>query len=314
MSLQKCALNISPSQKELHPHGTIEFPCAAYHDTYTDHISDIIPWHWHEELEVIYIREGTLVLMVPSEEYTLHTGDLAVLNGNLLHLAKAAPRCELQSLVFSHLLLTGSSRSVFFQDYMKPLMDCPDFTVIRCGEEEGKEAFRCAFHAMEKEPFGYEFTVREKLSGILLACFLQMGQRIYRPKKEVNQDVLRLEKMFQYIELHYGENISLEQIAGAADIGERECLRCFKRTIGDSPMQYLLKYRLMQSAALLLYRPSLPVSEVAAACGFDYSSYYSKQFRRFYQCTPREYRAAQRQVTAMPQVPEPRSESGGELT
>ena len=49
----------------------------------------------------------------------------------------------------------------------------------------------------------------------------------------------------------------------------------FKRTISESPMQYLLKYRLMQSAAILLERPGESISDIAGACGFDYPSYYA---------------------------------------
>ena len=53
--------------------------------------------------------------------------------------------------------------------------------------------------------------------------------------------------MLEYIHQHYHENLDLTQIARSADIGNRECLRCFKRSIQNSPMQYLLKYRTTQA-------------------------------------------------------------------
>lgn len=114
MSLQKCGLNMNSDLKELQPHGTLDFPCAGYEETYTDRISDEIPWHWHEELEIIYLKKGSLKLQVPSKEYIMNAGELAVINTNVLHYATAMPYCELQSLVFSHLLLTGNNTSVFF--------------------------------------------------------------------------------------------------------------------------------------------------------------------------------------------------------
>lgn len=52
--------------------------------------------------------------------------------------------------------------------------------------------------------------------------------------------------MISFIHEHFQENLDLAQIARAADIGERECLRCFKRAIQTSPLQYLLKYRVTQ--------------------------------------------------------------------
>lgn len=106
----------------------------------------------------------------------------------------------------------------------------------------------------------------------------------------MNQDNLRMQEMLDFIHHHYQENINLHGIAGAAALGERECQRCFKRTLQTSPMQYLLKYKVMQGAELLLKEPSKSVSEATVSCGFDSPSHFSKMFKRFYSCTPREYR------------------------
>lgn len=92
MGLQICGLNRSSTQKELQPHGTIEFPCAAYASCHTDAPGDAVPWHWHEELEIIYIAGGTMKLQVPGRELLLHKGALVTINGNVLHSAAGAPR------------------------------------------------------------------------------------------------------------------------------------------------------------------------------------------------------------------------------
>ena len=47
---------------------------------------------------------------------------------------------------------------------------------------------------------------------------------------------------------------------------------------------------LVALADILLARPDESIAQVAAACGFDSPSNFSQQFRRFYRCTPREYR------------------------
>ena len=103
-------------------------------------------------------------------------------------------------------------------------------------------------------------------------------------------DAVRMEKMLEFIQAHYPESITTAAIANAANLSERECLRCFQRVMRESPIQYLLKYRLMQSAGKLRSQPDASIAEISAQCGFDYPSYYSSQFRRFYLCSPREYR------------------------
>lgn len=290
MGLQKCGLNMNDRQKELQPHGTIAFPCAAYESKHGDKTSDAIDWHWHEELEIIYLKEGTMKLQIPANEYKIKAGDLIILNGNILHYAIGDPSCELCSIVFSPFLLTGNSSTAFYTKYIQPLLSCAHFTMLRNSEPDIVNAFQTAFHALRDDSFAYEFTAREQLSKIMLHIFKKLEKQLYIQDKGTNTNAIRTTQMLEYIQTHYSENITLEMIARSVDLGERECLRCFKRTIGESPIQYLLKYRLMQSASMLLTKPSADIAEIAAACGFDYPSYYSKQFKRFYQCTPKDYR------------------------
>ena len=292
MGLQTCGLNRSHTQKELQPHGTIEFPCAAYASRHTDAPGDTIPWHWHEELEVIFVAAGTLKLQIPGGEYLLQEGSLVVLNSNVLHSLSGHPAGALRSMVFSPFLITGGADTVFYKNYVRALLACPDFSVWQAEPGPDVKRFSAAFSAMETDAFAYEFTVRENLSQLLLHCYAQLLPRLSAQKPAKSADTVRIEQMLQYMQASYAEPITLADIAQAARLSERECLRCFHRTIGDSPVQYLLKYRLMQGAALLRASPATSIAEVSAACGFDSPSYFSKQFRRFYQRPPREYRTA----------------------
>ena len=83
MGLQKCALNLNRIGKELQPHGTAQFPCAGYSAVYTDKPEDVIPWHWHEELEIVYVETGSLKLQIPGKTFHLGQGEGFVINSNL---------------------------------------------------------------------------------------------------------------------------------------------------------------------------------------------------------------------------------------
>lgn len=287
MGLQKCALNLNRIGRELQPHGTPEFPCAGYSAVYTDKAEEVIPWHWHEELEIVYMQSGNLKLQIPGKTFRLSRGEGFVINSNLPHFAAAEPYCELRSLVFHPLLITGNTDSVFAVRYMTPLIHCSTFDGCPLGLTEG---FNRAFEALRNEGPGYEFAVRESLSSICLALYEHYGREIDSGETALDPDSRRIQIMLEYIHCHFYENLNLTQIARSADIGERECLRCFKRSIQNSPLQYLLKYRAVQGATLLLQNPGSSVSEIASMCGFNSSSNFSQIFRRFFKCTPREYR------------------------
>ena len=128
MALQECRLNLNQKLKELRPHGTLEFPCAGYSSYYTGRQEDSIPWHWHEEIEMVYVAEGRLELKIPSESFYVETGDAFVINSNVLHYAIAADYCKLHSLVFHPTLILGNEDSVFAKKYVRPLVSCHAFS------------------------------------------------------------------------------------------------------------------------------------------------------------------------------------------
>ncbi len=294
MALQKCGLNLNKISKELQPHGTLEFPCAGYSSCYTDKPEDIISWHWHEEIEIVYIESGQMRLKMPSVSFLLEKGDCMVINSNILHYAAAVTEYKLRSLVFSPTLITGNEDSIFAQKYMQPLLTCNSFShyLIKAGSNKNVTVwFNCAFEALAQDCYGYEFTVRENLSRICLFLYGEFHPQADTQNIPLTKDNLRIRKMLAYIHKNFADDISLSEISNAANISERESLRCFRKTIQLSPIQYLLKYRVMQGAEILLKNPTDSISEIAALCGFDSSSNFAKTFKRFYNCTPREYRS-----------------------
>lgn len=293
MALQECGLHMNRSYKELQAHGSPEFPCAGYAKVYSNRPGEDIPWHWHEELEIIHITRGTLTVRIPSAEFQVQAGNTIVINGNMLHYGIGAPTCDLRSLVFHPILITGNDSSVYSARYVQPLLSCPSFTgyLMKGTEHPGiAQWFLEAHSALASDAIGYEFVVRECLSRICLHLYKEFAPQMNTSNASLSLDNLRVRQMLGYIHENYASNISLAEIARAADVSERECLRCFQKTIQQSPIQYLLKYRVMQGADMLIRNPGMSVQEVASACGFDSQSNYSKMFKRFYRCTPREYR------------------------
>ena len=291
MALQECGLNMNSMQKELCPHGTAEFPCAGYESRHTPSPDDVIPWHWHEEFEAVFIPEGVLCLKVLSETYSVHQGEIALINSGALHYGETDNYCRLKSIVFSPLLITGSADSDFATKYVTPLKECCDFSCMTFSPSNLLTAkFLNAFEALRNDSFAFEFAVREALSHMIIAAYKKYEPSIIKPEREKNLDAIRLSKMLGFIEEHYAESLTLSELCGAAHIGEREIMRCFRRTVGESPMKYLTKFRLMKSANMLLEKPALSIAEVAGMCGFDSPSYYAKKFKELYKCTPRLYK------------------------
>ncbi len=292
VSFKECGLNLNREFQELQPHGTFEFPCAGYASYHREERDDEIPWHWHHELEFIYIADGKMNVKTPGESYILEKGDLIAINSNVLHYACAIGESKLRSLVFSPKLIAGDHDFIFNKKYIEPLISCKSFTSLFIDSQEKDVAawFNCALEALDQEDFGFEFVVRDNLSRICLFLYAHYKDQIAQGDLPLNKDSVRIFQMLDFIHRYYEIGMTLADIAKVADISEREALRCFKKTIQISPKQYLLKYRLMKGAQLLVDDLEKSISDIALFCCFESPSNFSKHFQKYYQCTPREYR------------------------
>lgn len=297
MALSACRTETDERGRELTKHGSALFPIACYHDRLPP---DEVPWHWHEELEAIWVEAGTLLTAVDGETYPLPQGSGCFINAGVLHSVWVKPgeTCVLRSLVFHPRLVGGSLDSIFWQGYLQPVLDD---TSARCVELSGAaswhgaalEAVQTAWRACAEEGTGYEFTVREQLSQLVLLLSTHRERERRPPSEKIRRDAERMKRMLQYAQDHLEEELSVAVLAASAAISESECLRCFRSVIGTTPMRYVRQIRL-QRAAELLRDTEEPVSAIGALCGFQEMSYFAKTFRAERGCTPSDYRKKSR--------------------
>ena len=102
------------------------------------------------------------------------------------------------------------------------------------------------------------------------------------------RDSERIKAMLQFIMDNYGEAIDTAAIAQSASVSESECLRCFRATIGTTPIRYLREYRIEQAANRLAISQA-SIADIAAGCGFQDISYFTKTFREMKGVTPKVY-------------------------
>ena len=95
--------------------------------------------------------------------------------------------------------------------------------------------------------------------------------------------------MMQYIIDHYSEPITLNEIAESASVSIEECRRCFKDIIKETPVHYLVSYRVMMGMELLR-TTDLDITDIAFRVGFNDSSYFIQAFKKKNGMTPKQYR------------------------
>ena len=293
MTPEPCVPQTDASGRELTEHGTTLFPVGCYHD---DLNQFSVPWHWHDELEAFFVSEGQVFAAVGTAKLTLRQGEGLFINAGILHSVQKAGsgRCRLHSLVFHPRLAGGSMDSVFWQNYVHPLIRNKrlEYVLLNSSdtwEKEALESIEGAWQSYTLKSSGYEFQVRSALSWLLFLLSKHCPPGTLMPSEKALRDSARAKLMLQYIQEHFSEEISTAQIAACAGISESECLRCFRSIIGVPPVRYLRQYRIQQAAALLASGRQR-IAEIGAQCGFSDTSYFTKIFREQTGCTPSEYR------------------------
>lgn len=294
MALHPCGSAATDRQgRELAEHGTPLFPVACYHDD----ISEAeVPWHWHNELEVLVVETGTARVAANGTERMVERDQGFFVNTGVLHgvWPEGAGPCRLRSIVFHPRLVGGSVDSILWQKYLEPLLSDPcrpflHFAAPGGWEQEAARAIREAWQICVDEGPGFEFELRERLSKLILLLFQNCPAAEKKPSEKALRDGQRIKVMLQYIREHYGEELTLAKIAQSANLSENECLRCFRAMIGSTPIQYVKQVRL-QRAAELLVSTDRKITDVGGACGFQEMSYFARTFREWKGCTPKEYR------------------------
>lgn len=285
-------VNVDSKGMDVARHGTPAFPVASYHDDLSQYDID---WHWHEEMEAVVLTSGSVVFAAGNRKYTLQAGEGFFINSGALHGAWAIDTsgCQFHSLVFHPRLVGGSADSVFYQNYVQPLMENSAMEGIVLSPRIPWQADACAaiedaWQSCAQEPLGYEFQVRTSLSQLL--CLLQSsapeGSKV---NKKHMRSAERMKRMLRYIHENFSQDLNTTVIAQSAGVSESECLRCFHTIIGTTPIQYLRQYRIQRSAQLLA-QTQIPISDIATRCGFQDVSYFTKTFRELRGCAPSEYR------------------------
>lgn len=289
--------NLGDYQEEILPAASEEFPYVCLHGEMDRYIGKEIPWHWHPYFEIDYVEEGEFEFYTTEGVCSLKKGEAVFINSNILHgvrVKEGQRGCRNYALLFDMHFLSGMYNSVFEQNYMLPIVTCRELETypIRpdCHQRiQMLDLILTVIEQSEKEGFGYEFGIRADLSRFWCMLLLETEKLRKNSSGHRETDISRIKAMMQYIQEHYGEKLSLEEIAKAASISSREGIRCFQKNIGMSPIKYLNDYRIRKAARRLL-ETGESIMEIGENCGFSSNSYFGKVFRETFGCTPKEYR------------------------
>lgn len=251
--------------------------------------------HWHREVELIYVTKGTIALGIDDVPYKLKEGEIAFIGGGLIHYVLASPGSE--RLVYQFDLTyfaAGNKENLDFQKLFSELVP-----VSPLWEKNEEERIRGLLDKMnlesEKRELGYQFSLKSDLFLLITLLLREIPKQVKEPKK-INklgtQDVLeKLDEIFNYVEAHYQETLTLQDIAEVSGYSSFYFTKFFKKNTGKTFLTFLNEYRI-DKAKWLLINSDLPVSEIITQTGFESDKTFYRLFKNSMSMAPLEYRRA----------------------
>ena len=282
-----------------------DFPLACMR--LVDHGATAV--HGHDFHELVLILAGSGRHIMDGVEYPIAAGDVFVVRGAMRHGYRRTDRVTLVNILYHprrlglplHTLRDTPGYNALFR--VEPRLPPPQ----RC-----RNRFRLSEEALA-EATGLVFRLEEELRakrpgyrGLACAHLMHLIGFLARAYSETANPLApplrKMGEVLSYIEGHLHEPLSVRDLTRVAGMSESSLLRAFRRILGRSPLEYVIRARILR-AADLLRRGDVRVTEAAFACGFNDSNYFSRQFRRHTGMTPRAWRRTALGAAAPPPPP-----------
>ena len=245
--------------------------------------------HWHENVEILYIKEGEGVFYLQDERISVSPGDILFVNCGHLHSGHSIGNKTLRyyAIVFNRELLGSGSADPFYARYINPLLEGQLLfpSTIQSNspiDENARDLLNKIIKESMEKNTGYEINIKAWLHMLLVHIL-----RYYLPKEsesarqvQLRNDTERFTPLFTFLEEHYAEHISVAQAADMLRISPFHFCKTLHKFTGRTFVDILNLYRI-KAAEKLLRETSLSVTQIAEQTGFCNINYFCRVFKHY---------------------------------
>ena len=246
------------------------------------------------EYEVLFVGEGGGNIFFGDEVSEIHVGDFVFINSYEEHYFKqndseGAFHCYRILFDISTLGSEGDSCRSFFEGIrLCRFLKMPP---------ELEQRF-VNVGALRKDSDGMEIILRSILLDIIsYAVETEQYEEFSRILKKEKRNISAIDNAIHYIQDNYSENINLGEILNLTNYSKSHFIRLFKDSTGMNVSEYINKYRIEKACLDLIYTNN-NITEIATATGFNNIQYFSRKFKEYMKCTPKQYQKKKKKMTS----------------
>ena len=280
--------------KENKPHGTKDDPFSTYH-IQNGGQSFQIPVHWHDELEIIYVKSGFLTVNISGENYIGKPGDAFVVSpGNLHFMGSQTGTVDYFTFLFPLKYIAFRSDDMLDDKLIEPLnsghlMISPE--IKDTVKEQCEQLARVYAAEIDKSESKITSQIRKKI--VLLQFIHELWKKGFIVENDTTGRNTVEKEMVSYIQQNYTGKILLREFGEQFHLSEKYISRYFKEHFHITLSQYVTYLRL-EHAKQMLQETDISVTEVAMQSGYQNISYFIRSFKKTYGVSPLKYRKSKK--------------------
>lgn len=239
--------------------------------------------HTHNHTELFFIVSGRGQFLIQNQVFPVGVNNLVIINPNVAHTEDSLNAQPLEYIVLGiegiELATTENSNGQFcILDHLESV--------------EFSSCLRNILREMELKNTGYEDICQAYMEILIIRLMRTTSLSVQSGPQTVSGN-RQCAFVRRYIDLHFKEPLTLEQLSGEAHMNKYYLSHAFKREYGVSPINYMISRRIEESKYLLA-ETDLSLSHISQLLGFSSLSYFSQVFRRTQDISPMEYRQSTR--------------------
>lgn len=256
--------------------------------------------HYHTYIEILYCMSGRFNLFLDGQGYTFSEGDMVVINAMEVHYITAASEGRNKYLVirFDPEILYTTTQTVFEAKYVLPFTMKKSthqriFTHQEIKDTNIPDLLKQITQEDQEKKYGFELAIRTHIGQVflwILRSWNEQGVDLNLNYAFNQQTLERLQKVFDYVDEHFDQSITIDDVAKLSNMSYSYFSRFFKSAMERNFSDYV-NYVRISKAENLLATTDLSVTDVALNVGFSTSSYFIEQFKAYKNMTPKQFRA-----------------------
>ncbi|MNJ38873.1 Transposon Tn10 TetD protein [compost metagenome] len=252
--------------------------------------------HWHTDIELIYVCEGSITVGINSESRTLHQGDIAICSSGDIHYYDSKNSTSTILLIIFHPSLIGYTGG-WPTDlrFLSPFIDDCNSTNQQVILPNIHQEFTHLVHKIGQEadanlPYSENIItgMLHQLCGLLLRHVPSQGVDIHKDKRRI-MNMKIMQEVLDYLEANYMNGVTLEETAKHAKMSLFHFSRFFKNISGMNYISYLNNLR-VEKAVEMIVSTNKTMLEIALECGFTNVRTFNRVFRQIKNCRPTDCR------------------------